>query len=139
MKAQVEALRSQGLGDGEIADVLGVDVRAVEAVNTSGKSKPARAVLVSEDEAVEFTDVLKDLARNSESEFVRLSSAKWLVGEHFGRNDKREGVNITNNHVTLVASAIQAANAKQAAKLGLLSKRPATTPFDMLPEAPPAP
>lgn len=146
MKAEIDKLRAQGLSDAEIADVIGVEERIV-AMYEANKPGPAgrggKLTLVTEDEAAEFTDIMKGLARHSELDTVRASCAKWLVNEHFGRNDANAGVSITNNNFSLVVAAIQAANAKQMAKLGLTPPAPArlagVTDFDELPAPPPTP
>ena len=133
MKAEVVKLREQGLDDAEIAEALGVDVRIVAAIGNSNRR--GRAVDVSDDEKAELFDVMKTLAKSAESEFCRLSAAKFLINEHFGRNDKTE-VTVNNHNVQIVAASITAANARLLEKLGVRREVDSIT---SLPTPPPEP
>jgi len=131
MKAEVVKLREQGLDDAEIAEALGVDVRIVSAIGT----RRAKVLDVSDDEKAELFDVMKTLAKSAESEFCRLSAAKFLINEHFGRNDKTE-VTVNNHNVQIVAASITAANARLLEKLGVRREVDSIT---SLPTPPPEP
>ena len=132
MKAEVVKLREQGLDDAEIAEALGVDVRIVSAIGT----RRAKVLDVSDDEKIELFDVMKTLAKTAESEFCRLSAAKFLINEHFGRNDKTE-VTVNNHNVQIVSASITAANARLFEKLGINRKE--IDSITSLPTPPPEP
>ena len=132
-KAEVVKLREQGLSDEEISEALGVDVRIVGAI---GSPRRGRAIDVSDDEKVALFAVMKTLANTAESEFCRLSAAKFLINEHFGRNDKTE-VTVNNHNVQIVSASITAANARLFEKLGINRKE--IDSITSLPTPPPEP
>lgn len=94
---QIHALAAEGLGAGDIAEQLGLEVALVEAALAGGRDRGGR-VTVSAEVAAEMLDGIVALGRDAESEFIRYRARQFIVDEFHGRHDKAgAGVQVNIN------------------------------------------
>jgi DNA-binding CsgD family transcriptional regulator len=116
VEEQILALRNEGMEEKEIAATLGVDELLVKSVTGSS---------ATEREIREMMAVVRGLARDENAGgFVRLKAATWIVDEHKGRNDKKNGVVVNLGALNLAAMNDLIKRARSEAFAGLEEPAP---------------
>ena len=93
----VLALHNQGLGDEEIAESLGLELDAVK-ICLAGISKSRRKAEREDKEDVSRDDLdiyfaaYKDIALNSDNQFLREKALRYLIDEGKGRNQTKNAL-----------------------------------------------
>lgn len=107
LDASILSLHNEGCSESEISEALGLEETAVKysllrsSVDYRKENNKIRKEHISDDDLSEFFESYKDLARNTEDEYLKEKTLRWLISEKKGYNDTKKNILPLNGGINL--------------------------------------